>query len=91
MSSPQISRLPSGEYQLAGSWLPYGVMMVIFVTKYLLGVLCAQHSPLLGVSASPDPRPLFLIGRPFDQQPQQACNGQMVAFLAHTIYQLFMF
>ena len=51
LSTPQISRLPSGEYQLAGSWLPYGVMMTIFFIKYLLGVLCAQHSPLLGVSA----------------------------------------
>ena len=51
LPSPQIRRLPSGEYQLAGSWLPYGVMMTIFFIKYLLGVLCAQHSPLLGVSA----------------------------------------
>ncbi|XHS78352.1 VOC family protein [Burkholderiaceae bacterium UC74_6] len=29
-------------------------------------------------------RPLFLIGRPFDQQPHQVGNGQMFAFMAST-------
>ncbi len=28
------------------------------------------------------PRPLFIIGRPFDQQPAAAGNGQMLALLA---------
>lgn len=51
LPSPQIRRLSSGEYQLAGSWLPYGVMMTIFVIKYLLGMLHAQHSTLLNTSA----------------------------------------
>ncbi|MDP9107955.1 MAG: VOC family protein [Pseudomonadota bacterium] len=37
-----------------------------------------------GWQSSPDPRPLFLIGRPFDRRAHQAGNGQMVAFLAHT-------
>jgi Glyoxalase/Bleomycin resistance protein/Dioxygenase superfamily. len=27
---------------------------------------------------------LFLIGRPYNQQPHQPGNGQMVAFLAHS-------
>ncbi|MBK8358954.1 MAG: VOC family protein [Comamonadaceae bacterium] len=35
-----------------------------------------------GLAPQPDPRPLFLIGRPYDQQPHQPGNGQMVAFLA---------
>ena len=29
-------------------------------------------------------RPLFVIGQPFDGQPQQAGNGQMTSFLAST-------
>lgn len=38
--------------------------------------------PWAGWQSSPDPRPLFLIGRPHDRQLHQAGNGQMVAFLA---------
>lgn len=38
--------------------------------------------PWAGWQSSPDPRPLFLIGRPFDQQPHHPGNGQMVAFVA---------
>lgn len=38
--------------------------------------------PWAGWQSSPDPRPLFLIGRPYDRQPHAAGNGQMVAFLA---------
>lgn len=34
-------------------------------------------------------RPLFLIGRPYDMQPHEAGNGQMVAFLARTREQVF--
>ena len=40
--------------------------------------------PWAGWQSSPDPRPLFLIGRPYDRQPHQPGNGQMVAFLART-------
>lgn len=35
-----------------------------------------------GWQSQPDPRPLFLLGKPFDQQPHAPGNGQMVAFLA---------
>ena len=40
--------------------------------------------PWAGWQSQPDPRPLFLIGAPYNQQPHAAGNGQMVAFLAHT-------
>lgn len=32
--------------------------------------------------ATPDPRPLFLIGSPYDRQAHRSGNGQMVAFSA---------
>lgn len=35
-----------------------------------------------GWQSEPGPRPLFIIGRPFDGGPQAPGNGQMVAFLA---------
>jgi lactoylglutathione lyase len=38
--------------------------------------------PWAGWQSAPDPRPLFLIGRPHNQQAHQPGNGQMVAFLA---------
>ena len=38
--------------------------------------------PWAGWQSQPDPRPLFLLGKPFDQQPHAPGNGQMVAFLA---------
>lgn len=38
--------------------------------------------PWAGWQSQPDPRPLFLLGKPFDQQPHSPGNGQMVAFLA---------
>lgn len=38
--------------------------------------------PWAGWQSAPDPRPLFLIGRPYDRQPHQPGNGQMVAFRA---------
>jgi lactoylglutathione lyase len=40
--------------------------------------------PWAAWQSSPDPRPLFVIVRPFDGQPHQVGNGQMVAFLART-------
>lgn len=44
---------------------------------------CDASQPWAGWQSSPDPRPLFLIGRPFDGQPHAPGNGQMTAFLAH--------
>ncbi|MEY4766015.1 MAG: hypothetical protein RI907_2688 [Pseudomonadota bacterium] len=44
----------------------------------------APERPWAGWQSSPDPRPLFLIGRPHDGQAHQPGNGQMVAFLATT-------
>jgi catechol 2,3-dioxygenase-like lactoylglutathione lyase family enzyme len=44
----------------------------------------SDERPWAGWQSSPDPRPLFLIGRPFNQQLHQPGNGQMVAFLART-------
>lgn len=38
--------------------------------------------PWAGWQSAPDPRPLFLIGRPHDGAPHHPGNGQMVAFLA---------
>ena len=54
----------------------------------VLGVLAVQlrfvdrSRPWAGWQSTPDPRPLFLIGRPIDGQEHLAGNGQMVAFLA---------
>lgn len=43
---------------------------------------CDRSRPWAGWQSSPDPRPLFLIGRPYDRQPPEPGNGHMVAFLA---------
>jgi lactoylglutathione lyase len=43
---------------------------------------CELERPWAGWQSSPDPRPLFLIGKPYDGQPHVPGNGQMVAFLA---------
>jgi len=40
--------------------------------------------PWAGWQSAPEPRPLFLIGRPFDKAAHRAGNGQMIAFLAST-------
>jgi catechol 2,3-dioxygenase-like lactoylglutathione lyase family enzyme len=45
---------------------------------------CEPSRPWAGWQSHPDPRPLLLIGKPYDEQPHEAGNGQMVAFLAHT-------
>ncbi len=45
---------------------------------------CDRTRPWAGWQSTGDPRPLFLIGPPFDGQPHAAGNGQMVAFLAAT-------
>lgn len=41
-----------------------------------------RDRPWAGWQSSPGPRPLFLVGRPWDGQPHVAGNGQMTAFLA---------
>ncbi len=41
-----------------------------------------RERPWAGWQSSPDPRPLFLIGRPFDQEAHHPGNGQMLALLA---------
>jgi lactoylglutathione lyase len=41
-----------------------------------------RSRPWAGWQSSPDPRPLFLIGTPFDGKLHSPGNGQMVAFLA---------
>jgi catechol 2,3-dioxygenase-like lactoylglutathione lyase family enzyme len=43
---------------------------------------CESDRPWAGWHSHPDPRPLFLIGKPHDQQAHAPGNGQMVAFLA---------
>lgn len=43
---------------------------------------CDASRPWAGWQSAPDPRPLLLIGRPFDGKPHVAGNGQMVALLA---------
>lgn len=43
---------------------------------------CDPSRPWAGWQTADGPRPLFLIGRPYDQQPHAPGNGQMVAFQA---------
>jgi lactoylglutathione lyase len=43
---------------------------------------CESDRPWAGWQSHPDPRPLFLIGTPHNQQAHAPGNGQMVAFLA---------
>lgn len=43
---------------------------------------CDPVRPWAGWQSQPEPRPLFLIGRPYNKAPHDAGNGQMVAFLA---------
>jgi catechol 2,3-dioxygenase-like lactoylglutathione lyase family enzyme len=43
---------------------------------------CEPDRPWAGWQSSPDPRPLLLIGKPYDGQSHQPGNGQMVAFMA---------
>ena len=51
----------------------------------VLGVqerFCDPGRPWAGWQSHPDPRPLLVIGTPYDGQPHAAGNGQMVALLA---------
>ena len=43
---------------------------------------CETTRSWAGWQSHPEPRPLFLIGTPYDRQPHEVGNGQMVAFLA---------
>lgn len=43
-----------------------------------------RSRPWAGWASRPGPRPLLLIGTPFDQLPHEPGNGQMVAFAADT-------
>lgn len=43
---------------------------------------CDPARPWAGWESTPGPRPLFLIGAPYDGQPHAPGNGQMTAFLA---------
>ena len=43
---------------------------------------CEPARPWAGWQSHPEPRPLFLIGKPQDGKPHVPGNGQMVAFLA---------
>lgn len=45
---------------------------------------CDRSRPWAGWQSSPDPRPLFLIGAPYDRRAHDSGNGQLVAFLAKT-------
>jgi lactoylglutathione lyase len=45
---------------------------------------CNHERPWAAWQSRPDPRPLFLIGKPFNGQPHHPGNGQMVAFLAES-------
>jgi lactoylglutathione lyase len=45
---------------------------------------CERSRPWAGWQSSPETRPLFLIGKPYNQLPHESGNGQMVAFLAES-------
>ena len=45
---------------------------------------CDPSRPWAGWQSHPGPRPLFLIGKPYDQKPHERGNGQMIAFLAES-------
>lgn len=45
---------------------------------------CDRSRPWAGWQSTPGPRPLFLIGAPFDTLAHHPGNGQMTAFLAET-------
>lgn len=45
---------------------------------------CERERPWAGWQSSPGPRPLFLIGTPYDHESHGRGNGQMVAFLAES-------
>jgi lactoylglutathione lyase len=53
----------------------------------ILGIrprFCEPERPWAGWQSSPGPRPLFVIGTPYDKLAHERGNGQMVAFLAES-------
>ena len=56
----------------------------LMVTLGIKARFCDHGRPWAGWQPEPGPRPLFLIGRPFDGLPHEPGNGQMVAFLAQS-------
>jgi len=56
-----------------------------------LGAACRfiePDRPWAAWESSPAPRPLFIIGHPYDGRPHQPGNGQMTAFLARSRQQV---
>ncbi len=45
---------------------------------------CDRERPWAGWQSNPGPRPLFLIGAPYDRMAPARGNGQMVAWLAES-------
>lgn len=45
---------------------------------------CERSRPWAGWQSTPGPRPLFLVGKPYDRLAPQSGNGNMVAFLAES-------
>jgi lactoylglutathione lyase len=45
---------------------------------------CDRDHPWAGWQSAPGPRPLLIIGTPFNREPHVAGNGQMIAFSAPT-------
>jgi catechol 2,3-dioxygenase-like lactoylglutathione lyase family enzyme len=45
---------------------------------------CEPERPWAGWQSSPEPRPLFVIGKPYNGAAHAPGNGQMVAFLAES-------
>lgn len=43
---------------------------------------CDEKGIWAAWQSKPDPRPLFIIGKPYNQQDHEPGNGQMVAFMA---------
>ncbi len=43
---------------------------------------CEPERPWAGWQSHPEPRPLFLIGKPYNSEPHVVGNGEMVALLA---------
>ena len=60
----------------------FGFYSALMATLDIEPRFCDRSRPWAGWQSHPGPRPLFLIGRPYDQRPHAPGNGQMVAFLA---------
>lgn len=56
----------------------------VLVSIGLEARFCERSRPWAGWQSPGESRPLFLIGKPFDENPHHRGNGQMVAFLANT-------